>query len=446
MRKILTLAAFFLGLVAFVYFYQIRGDKKREEAERQQERVFQLERISIDSLRFEYPQRETMVMQRGDRGWRLTEPVSSPAERSTIDFFLDDIENTHIQRRLPAQSEELAEYGLQQPRLVLTVTTSSGDSAVLEVGSEDYSKTSIYARLKDSPEVYLMPKMLMTMASRQPNEWRSKDVFEFEPGQVRKVEVMRSSQSLRFSRSGSQDDWAMESPLQEKADNIAISGLLATLDRVQVDRYGPTAASDLKAFGLERPSASIRIQEEGLDWKQLDTGRSEDGKRWVRDRVRDEVYLVEDGLFEKLTQDLWEFRRKDLVELEPDQVASIAYRRSDLSLEVDRSQLNWVIRLPESHQGRRAISFKFWFPIEDLKLLTLVERGLSFSNPDLEIELKLQDGSTLRLAVIRKGDKHFARNDATRRQGEISKDQFEKLNYALEDIVEGSTADGSDDR
>ena len=50
MKKIGLLFVILIGLVAFVYFYEIEGEKKRQEAKEREESLFQMKQEEVTSI------------------------------------------------------------------------------------------------------------------------------------------------------------------------------------------------------------------------------------------------------------------------------------------------------------------------------------------------------------------------------------------------------------
>ena len=88
-RNLGLVTGVFLALAAFVYFYEIKGEKRREEAAEKEKKVFQFEEKDIASIAIKTPQEE-IVLQRDKDAWKLTKPIETKADKSTADSIASE--------------------------------------------------------------------------------------------------------------------------------------------------------------------------------------------------------------------------------------------------------------------------------------------------------------------------------------------------------------------
>ena len=453
MKKILVLLGVFLGLLGFVYFDQIEGEKAREEAKQLEDAVFKGLKIDqVTSIEVVVPDQDALRLSRisaagpaPDPGpeedfkpqkkaqWRLESPLAAKADSGAVHFLLQRLEEAKIDRLLEGKGDSLSDYGLDNPQLSLTV--EAGDQEYkLRIGQQGFGGNRVYAQLDGSSDVYLMTKSLYTQAAKPLEDWRDKDLLEFESTLVRAVEVDRPSGGLRFSK---QDDrWKLEEPLQEDADQQNTSAILSSLDLAKVSEFAPDP-EDLSAYGLDQPVVRLRIREEDeQEWKSVEVGaQREDGKYWARDLSRPEVFAIDAELHEKLTRELWDFRGKQLINLPQDQISQVSVRREQGEVTVERKDFTWTIQSPEDHEGEETYSYKFWYPLENIKFTSLDDADASFPESSAEVTVTLEDGSTHRYQFARQGESCRAKNLQTGRQGQISQEDCEKPDFKIEEMV-----------
>ncbi len=453
MRKILVLLGIFLALLGFVYFYQIEGEKARQDAKQLEEAVFKgLQADQVTSIEVVIPDRERLHLRRisaegpvpdpepdeefkpqKKAQWRLESPLTAKADSGAVKFLLEQLEEAKIDRLLEGKGESPSDYGLDSPRLSLTV--QAGDQEYqLRIGQEGFGGNRLYAQMKDSSDVYLMAKSLYTQASKPLLDWRDKDVLEFESTLVRDIEVERPEGALSFSKQA--DRWRLLQPLQEDADQQNTSAILSSLDLAKAEEFA-SDPENLSAYGLDQPTVGLRIREEDdQDWKTIELGaRREDGKYWARDLSRPEVFAIDAELHDKLTRDLWDYRGKQLIDVPQDKISQVKVRRRQGEVIVERKDYEWTIQSPEEHKGKETYSYKFWYPLESINFTSLEDSGASLSDPSAEVTVTLEDGSTHRYQFERHGEACRAKNLQTGRQGLISQEDCEKLDFKVEDMV-----------
>ncbi|MFQ5739284.1 MAG: DUF4340 domain-containing protein [Acidobacteriota bacterium] len=438
MKKIGLLSAVFLALALFVYLYEIEGGKEREAEKERQESLFRFKQEDISRLEIEPPGQEVIALAKEGPEWLLKKPIESGVDRFTVDALLRKLTEARRDRTLPKDAQQPGQYGLDSPRLRLTVQ-AAGRKRSLKVGGEDYTKTKVYVQFEGDEEVHLTAKSVFDSANKKLLDWRDKNLLNFDQDKVRLVEISRPKGNIQLRKEGA--DWFLDQPLQERADSSAASGLLSTLKYGKVVEFVAEEAQDLKRYGLANPPVSVRLQEEGADtWRQLELGKRNEESYFARDPERSPVFTVRQAVYEKLTQKLWEFRDKQVVHVKQSQLQRCLIRRQDEEIAVSRDGDAWIIESPQAQRGQKPLVYKFWTPIEDLKFESIEDRKSdpedpAFKNPDVRIELTLEDGSVHSFELVEEDNTYRARQLSSGRQGTVSKDAFEKLQYKAEDIT-----------
>lgn len=438
MKKSWVLLFLFVGLLAFVYFYEIEGQEKREEAKEKQESLFRIKRDEVISAEVVRSGQEPMLLGKKGEVWAMESPLETAADSSSVDSLLRNIETARRERTFPEEASRMDEYGLGEPRVILKVRTGEGEK-VLRIGGDDYTENQVYVQLEGDEEVHLTSDLLLTTVDKDLFEWRNKKVLVVERDKIRAIEIERSSDKIVLKKQ--EDQWTLLSPLQESADSSSVNSLLSSMEFAEVQKFVVEATEDLRPYGLRRPEVVVRIQEEGRDsWKALELGKKEEGEYLARNPDRSPVFTVKQDLRDKLTQKIWEFRDKDVVDVGQDQVVRLKIRRGSEEIVLRQEERKWIVAKPEEQKGKEAFSYKFWYPIDDIQFESIGEEkengsGGAFARPDVEIILTLKDDSTRSYDFARQGDRYLARRRDSARQGTISREAFEKLQFKAEEIV-----------
>ncbi len=438
MRKIWVLLVIFSGLLAFVYFYEIEGQKKREEVKEKQESLFRIERDEVTSVEVVRLGHEPILLRKEGEGWVMESPLETTADRTSIDSLLRNIETARRERTFPVGASRRDEYGLKSPRVIVKIRAGEGEK-VLRIGKDDYTENQVYVQFEGDEEVHLTSDFLLTTADKDLFEWRNKKVLVVERDKVRAIEIERPAGKIVLKKRD--DQWTLLSPFQESADSASVNSLLSSLEFAEVQKFVVESAEDLRPYGLRRPEVIVRIQEEGRDsWKALELGRKGESGYLARNPDRSPVFTVEQDLRDKLTQKIWEFRDKDVVDVKQDQVVRLEIRTGSEEIVLRHEERKWIVAKPEEQKGKEAFSYKFWYPIDDIRFESIGEgkgngSGSAFAQSDVEVILTLKDDSTRRYDFARQGDRYLARRRDSARQGTISKEAFEKLHFKAEEIV-----------
>ncbi|RPI26145.1 MAG: DUF4340 domain-containing protein [Acidobacteria bacterium] len=438
MKKILILLVIFAGLIGFVYFYEIQGEKGRQEAKEKEEKLVSLERDKVNEIEIRRPGSEPILLKKSGNDWSLRKPIETPADSSTVDSLLSAVTSARIDRKLEQGAKDAGKYGLSDPRIRLLLKADKEQANVL-LGADDFTGNQVYVQLQGKPDVYLTSDFLFTSADKELKDWRNRKVLLFDRNQAQNIEINRGSDQIKLKKQG--EKWVLEQPIQETADEGAVNSLLSTLESAEAQKFVSEQPDDLKTYGLDQPVATVRIREQGKDsWKTLQLGKKEGEDYLARNVERTPVYTLKTEVFDKLNQKLWEFRDKSVVDVEQDRVAQLTFKRPEGEITLKRQDDGkWIVQKPDSLKGKEALTYKFWYPLTDIKYQSIEEAaqkaGAAPAAPAVQVTATLKDGSRRTYEFVQDGDKYLAKKVDSKRVGSITKESFEALKFKPEDVV-----------
>jgi hypothetical protein len=437
MKKIFILLVLFAALLGWVYFYEIQGEKGREEAREKEQSLLKLDRDTITEVEILRAGQDPVILKKTASGWSLLKPIESPADSGGVESLLAALAGARIDRRIDKGASDAGQYGLADPRLTLRLKDGRSERDVL-VGADDFTGSQVYVQVKDDPDVYLTSDSLLNSADKQLKDWRERKVLSFDRARLSNLEIDRGAEQLRLRRDG--EKWLLEAPLQEPADAGTVGSLISALEFAQAEEFVSEQPDNLRAHGLEKPLASVRVREEGTDhWKTLHFGRKSGDTYLARTTERSPVFTVKTDLYDKVTQKVWEFRDKSIVDVEQDRIAELRFKRTDSEVVLKREEDGkWLVQAPDSVKGKEALSYKFWYPLTDIKYQSLEEGAGRIAQPGdsaVVVTITLKDGTTRSYEFYQSGNRYLAKKVDLNRVGTISKESFEALQFKAEELV-----------
>ena len=158
-------------------------------------------------------------------------------------------------------------------------------------------------------------------------EWRDKRVLVIDRDNLQVIEVINSANTIRIIRQD--EEWHLESPIQEHADQNAVSSLLSTVEFGEAQEFVTDEAQELKSYGLDPPAATLRVQHEEEGWRVLELGQQKGELTLARNPERASVFTVSQEIRDKLSQDVLAFRDKSVLDVEQNEIARIVIHRKE---------------------------------------------------------------------------------------------------------------------
>ncbi len=155
------------------------------------------------------------------------------------------------------QPQDLAQYGLDPPRAVLTVTTAGALAPVtLRVGSDTASGKNAYVQRGDAPTVLVISAAQAARLAISPLTLRAREIFSFPANQLRTVQVERGT--AHYSLAHDRGNWKLTEPADAPIDLNAVTVLANDLSHLRGKNV--VGKGEPAAFGLSDPAATLRFE------------------------------------------------------------------------------------------------------------------------------------------------------------------------------------------
>ncbi|MGE3512685.1 MAG: DUF4340 domain-containing protein, partial [Vicinamibacterales bacterium] len=230
MKSTIALAVVLLALGGYIYY-----DSTREgtDSGTGQEKVFpaaksdQIEEITVKNDAGDV----TTVRKDGD-SWKLTAPVQAPASAADAGNLASSIAGLEITRVVEPNPANLAEFGLEQPRIRIDFTGKDQPAGHLLVGEKNPTGAGLYAKRNDEPAVFLIGSFNETALNRSTFDLRDKSLISIPRDKVQGIEIVNPSAKVVLTKK--EKEWRVTSPVDARADFSSSEALLGRLESAQM--------------------------------------------------------------------------------------------------------------------------------------------------------------------------------------------------------------------
>jgi Domain of unknown function (DUF4340) len=303
------------GLGAYIYFVE---SKKEEKPEKAKEKVFQLQdaKTKVKELTLAPADGERIKLVKMADGWRMAEPVNVPADGTEADSLVTSLESLELDEVVSENASNLGEYGLEKPKSTVQVLVQgASEPSTLLVGAKTPDGNSLYAKLPARPRVFTIPSYVESSFSKKPFDFRDRSVLHVKRDDVKGLEVTGPEGSYALTRD-EKGEWAFTKPVSTRAGRWSVDGLLGTLEGLRMESVAAEDASDLKPYGLDKPTRTVTLRLADGSSKILEIGSSLPEKKYnVRDSGSRLVAVVPGALVDDLAKGMGELRAKRLLEV-----------------------------------------------------------------------------------------------------------------------------------
>jgi hypothetical protein len=231
------------------------------------------DRDKADSIEIATGGRTVRAVKQGSE-WTLQQPVAATADFSAVEGLLGRINTAQVKSIADQNPADLAKYGLAQPDA--TVSVGSGSSrATLLVGSRA-EDGNIYAKDASRPMVVTVESSLVDELKKDPSELRRKDLFDFRPFNLTRLEIVRDGQTVAFEKAkgtekDAQEKWRQVAPAAQDVDATKMDDLLGKLSNMRASSFVESRGNT----GLDKPLLTVVARfDEGKKTERVELAKS----------------------------------------------------------------------------------------------------------------------------------------------------------------------------
>lgn len=203
-----------------------------------------------------------LVVEKGDDGWEMLEPVVDLASDTQVGFLLDDLER--VDKGVPIPDADPAEFGLAPPEVTCVVTRADGSEATLEIGEQAPVGWRTYVKDADGG-VAAIAGTIGERLQKPADDLREPHLMRFDLSKVRRVVIESAQGTLDVHGEGNR--WWVEG--WTRADPDAVDDLITGLRQTHVDSF---YAGDPAPAGFADPAYRVTIELEDGETTGFEVG------------------------------------------------------------------------------------------------------------------------------------------------------------------------------
>ena len=347
---LLVLVALIVGGVVLLDHYK---GKSTDEAQQLSKRVIDFKSTDVTKLELGHTN-QTFLLGKTDDHWNLTQPLAVRADASTVNSILDELEFAERNRTLTEQNLKgvnLAEFGLMQPRLRVTLTTKKGPVTLL-VGNETPTKDALYVQIQGTKPVCVTRKSLFDRLNVGLDSLRSRVAVEFTPALATRLEIRSVDRSVELAKTATTTNapprWAIVRPLAARADQQKVSELLTTLNDLRIQDFVSEDPKDLHTYQLDEPEREATVWS-GDTAKTLLIGRAltnDPSKVYAKLKTADSIFTVSADPAKKFAVQINDLRDPHVLTFDEADVRGIELARGSEKISLARTDETWNLTAP----------------------------------------------------------------------------------------------------
>jgi len=273
MRTKVTLALLFLNVALFFFIFYLKTSIAPPTDAKGT--ILGSEVVNLQSLEIAGINRATPVrLEKRGEEWVLTQPVEWPANEHAVSAILTELQQLRSEasfavRDLAKNGQTLADYGLDNPPLTVTLTpatpapgATAPHSSILRIGDTAKVGNRLYILSPDGERVHVVHRSLAESLSLKLEDLRSAEIFKIKVFEVRSLNLQLGATpnaKVRIARDNSR--WKFESPIQARANKSETDVTISRLNGLRVESF--VDPRNTEPLHLNPDEMTMRITLEG---------------------------------------------------------------------------------------------------------------------------------------------------------------------------------------
>ncbi len=400
----LSLAALVFG--AFIFFYEKDLPSTDERAELAK-KVLRLGDDVVEALLLEWGDRSVRLERQrppagaeeeddSADGWRIVSPLDARADGGAVDGLIGSLIGLESSRAF--EGFDRGELGLDDPRARVTLITGSGQS-VLEVGAELPASSDMVVAVAGGAKAYQVAASLFDDLVKAPGDWRDKQLFAGLRGDVDRISLASLGSEERILLAKRGDDFWIESPLADRADEELVNTLLSELTGLRAESFLDEPLLTPESMGLEPPQGVLEAVLAGREQPfRLELGSAAGDEGTTYGRVESQLVEIKTRLPEPLATAAADWRSKSWTAQQVFKIEKAGFEDVEGALEISRDGADW--KRGDDRVGYTVVS-DLLYPITDAKGRQVLDRdaavaaGHDLQQAALKITLAAKDAEKL---------------------------------------------------
>jgi len=337
----------------------------------------------------------------GDKAtWDASRPFSGPADAKTIDDLLSSLHTAEatgfILDQVPDQ-QQLTEFGLDKPRIRLTLRAAEHATQTLLIGAESTSPAGRYAMHDGGSSVFVVADDLVDDLPEGSDQLRNKQVLAVARDRVKTLSIDNAGSLIELRRDGA--DWHITRPRAIDADASAVSRVLSALQDMRAAGFantdqpgdgglhvdiglGVADSEELDQTVSLRVGATTRIVP--ID-KRDDDNPEEVDARYVIAGDDPTVYIVAEDDLEDLRTDLFALRAKTLVQFTQSDLTGLEIGADGEAFTLEHDGDSWSMTAPTKRTLEESSVSDLLWDLNYLRMEGVASEWDAGSEPDLAV-------------------------------------------------------------
>lgn len=232
---------------------------KKEPRDLRDKQILNVADDAVTRITLAATDRNIVLAKSGDQ-WKIEQPGPFAADAATVRSLIGTLRSARATDFPAEEAVDLAEYGLDQPRLTLTVTSGPNNEEKKLIVGKDKDDKELYVKAGDRPTIFTVSDWVFRDLDKKVNDLRDKSALAFEKDAVREITLQRADETIRLSRADKDKEWQIAGN-DTKPDQTRVETFVGDLKDLKGHEIASDDPAEHARYGLAAPLLTITVKD-----------------------------------------------------------------------------------------------------------------------------------------------------------------------------------------
>lgn len=334
-RTTLVLFIIFVGLLAFVLFFQ----PKKKGSEASTEKLIDVPAADVVRILLK-KEDETLELKKDDKGeWWLTSPLEAKADNYEVNRLAEDLAALKIERVVEKEGGDPKKYEIPKKEISFWLKDKTEPLKVL-IGMENPLDNTLFAQKEGDPRIVLLSSFLRTTLDKKVADFRQKDIFRFETSEAKELRLR--AKEIQWVAQKREEDWFLSKPVDALAKKYRVEDILNSLANMRAKEFVVEAKqpADLERYSLTKPDYEVTVSLPAKSQEITFYLQKKDDKVYATTSNSPKIITVEEYVLTDLEKKVDDLREKQVASFYTWEANKIELKRGETALAVSKDKDN----------------------------------------------------------------------------------------------------------
>lgn len=270
-------------------------------------KVLEFELDDIDNVKIDQGSNQ-LEAQKSGSDWQMKKPADTKADGNEFTTYISAIRFARAQS-FPEPPVDAKTAGLEPPAIKITMHDSKAKTDRVLLIGKTADTDKYYARDASRDGIFIIDKDIPEKSRRPLFDWRDKTIVKVDRDKTDKIEIVRGSDNLTFTKSGS--DWNLADGKKAQSDKVIAMLNALDFEKVKDIVDMPKAPA---MYGLDKPKLEVVLRQGTTELSRVQFGGDSKMPEGIYIKTSDSpaVKVVARDIFDKFN-----VKPEDVVEAAP---------------------------------------------------------------------------------------------------------------------------------